>query len=110
MKACPRSLAALHRDAPAMLRDDAVDDGQTEAGANAHGLRGEERLENALHRRFVHAAPRVPHREMRNLPLVRGDLARRLRLALQCDGDGAHLLADRLGGVDDEIDHDLMEI
>src|SRR5580658_2475420 len=47
---------ARHGDAATMPGDDAMDDGEAEAGAFAHRLGGEERLEDALPRRFVHAA------------------------------------------------------
>src|SRR6185312_7908900 len=48
-------------DDAAMRRDDAMHGGETEAGALADLLGGEERLEHALHGARIHAATGVTH-------------------------------------------------
>ena len=58
-----RTEPAAHVQCAAVLRDDAVDAGKPEAGASARPLGGEERLENPLHDRRVHAGAVIGHGE-----------------------------------------------
>src|SRR5579871_2863984 len=53
------SRRAAHNDPALMTLHDAVDDGEAEAGATTGVLGREERLEDALERRLVHAGPAV---------------------------------------------------
>src|SRR6218665_300422 len=50
---------AAHVDLPPHGLDDGVADGQAQAGAHAHGLGGEEGIEDALHHLRAHAHPVV---------------------------------------------------
>src|SRR6185503_18264441 len=92
---------ALHLDVAAVLRDDAVADRQAEPRAAAHGLRREERLEDLRADRGGHAGPVVLDDEHERIVLAargRADRASPLRVL------------DRLLGVDEEVQEDLLEL
>src|ERR1700719_4332008 len=87
-----------------MRRDDAMDDGEAEASSLVDRLGGEEWLEDTQARGLVHAATRICHAQTDDRQAVRA------RQRLQGHGDDPNAVADRLRGVGDEIDDDLMEL
>ena len=84
--AAPARLAVAG-DAPAVGLDDAVDRSQAQAGALAHVLGGEERLEDVLPGVLVHALARVGHLQHHMFP---GPASRvfLLELPVQADQPG----------------------
>jgi hypothetical protein len=89
--------AALYGDLAAVLGYDAVDHRETEAGTFANWLCGEERLEDALHRRFVHTAAGIAHGEPHTQhwwadAVIHG---KRKGRRAEPDSDSAHPVANR---------------
>ena len=64
---------AVDRHESAALLDDAVHRGEAEAGALAHALGGEERLEDVPQRLRIHAGPGVGDEERRHIGRARPD-------------------------------------
>src|SRR5262245_55376964 len=104
-----RAFAGLARDlnAAAQALDDLPDNGQAQAGAAL--LRREERLEDAVLRRLVHAVAGIAHCQLyRALTLtIAGD-------ALASDtlrGDRQRAsLAHRIASIETQVHHDLLEL
>src|SRR5262245_59393887 len=85
--------------------DAAVDDGQALARAFAYGFGGEERFKNARAVRFRNARARVAHADFGVITLppgAHGDLAFAARILFDDVADG-------VGGIDDQIEDDLVE-
>ena len=104
-KVVPLPDAALRPDAAAVLLDDAIADGEAEAGALAGVLRGEEGIEDAADGGFVHAGAGVGER--------RDDGAAGAAGGGDAQGACAAFVAagtHGLLGVDDEVEEDLQEL
>src|SRR6266511_1294942 len=93
--------AAVHLDAPAVPIDDAVNDREPEPRALADVLGGEERIEDPRQHVGRDAGTVVAHGDLDLAVAPRGDnLDRAARLAL----------ADRLGGVRDQVHEHLIQL
>jgi hypothetical protein len=95
------------------LPDDAVDSRQPQACPPALRLRGEERLEDARARGFVHAAARVTH-DKRDVAARLHVRAQRGRRSIEVrvrglDGESSSS-GHRIPGVNDEINENLLEL
>ena len=110
-RAFPR--LADHVDVPLVLLDDAVDDGQAQAGALAEFLGGEERLEDARLHFAAHAAASVGHGQQHVAAGL--DVGRQVvgvRVQDDVAGLDGELAAARHGvaGVDRQIDEHLVDL
>src|SRR5258708_11554145 len=104
---------AFDRNTAAMCDPEAVDDREAEPSTLADRLSGEERLENPLPSGLLHAATGITDRKVyrwrRTLTLW--DTAERLRrVAPERHADRAHLIANRLCSVDDQVHDDLVQL
>src|SRR5580658_10644587 len=82
---------ARHRDRPTVSDDDAMDDRETKTGSLIHRPGREERIEDALQRRLVHATPGVGYgqfdlRSVANRPQPHRDFAGLVIDGLGCIG------------------------
>src|SRR5216683_5712269 len=90
---------AADLDQPAMVGDDAVDDGKSEPGTFADIFRCEEGLENPIPGLGIHAAPGIRDPEASEIAALR-----------EADGDRPHAVTDGLHGIGDQIYDDLLDL
>src|ERR1700724_2779816 len=112
VEARPSPQFALNRYAATMLSDYSVHDREAETGALPDGFCREERIENVLHGRLIHPASGIADVKANRRIGWRQRILWRLRIARrrELNGDRTMLVTDRLGGVGDEIEQQLVKL
>jgi hypothetical protein len=102
----PLAGLAADLDPPAMIGDNTVNDGKSEASTLADIFRREEGLENPILCFGIHAAAGIGNPEAKEIaPAVRT-----LRRPRYANGDRPHIADDGLTSVGGQIDNDLLKL
>ena len=109
----PVARLAVDIDEAVVLLDDAVNRGQPQAGAFAHLLGGEKRLEQIVQGLMIHAAAVVADGQQH---IIAGDKARVMGAVVLVESDVARFdgdfasVRDGVPGVDAEVGQDLVDL